>query len=118
VKEDLVTKAAIASLLDEFYLRIESDDLLRPYFKSIDWPAHKSRMVSFWSFILLNEPGYMQNVFDVHRDMAIGEEHFLRWLFHFEETIRDKFNGSNCDIAITRARLMAISFSSKMVSKE
>ena len=118
MKEDLITKEAIASLVDQFYLRVEGDDLLRPYFKSVDWSAHKARMVSFWSFILLHEPGYVQNVFDVHKDMILGEEHFNRWLFLFEDTVRANFSGSNCDIAVARARLMASSFSSKMARKE
>lgn len=115
--EDLVSKHSISVLVDELYLRIENDDLLSPYFAGIDWRIHKSRMVAFWSFILLEEPGYVNNVFDIHRGMAIGEKHFKRWLMHFEESINANFIGPKSDFAIERARMLSITFASKMSAK-
>jgi len=114
---DLVTKDSISLLVDELYLRIEKDELLSPYFVGTDWPIHKSRMIAFWSFILLEEPGYVNNVFDAHRSMVLGEEHFKRWLMLFEESINANFTGPRCDFAIERARMLCITFASKMLAK-
>ncbi|MFM7106758.1 MAG: group III truncated hemoglobin, partial [Flavobacteriales bacterium] len=82
--------------------------------KGIDWDEHKLKMLDFWSFVLLDIPGYSTNLFDIHSRLPIQNVHFQRWIDIFSETVNSHFVGPYADLAINRARIMAASFSAKM----
>jgi hemoglobin len=114
MKQDISTKQDIHLLVDTFYSKVLSDELLAPHFKHINFEEHKPRMIFFWSFALLNEPGYTTNVFDKHRDLQIDKRHFDRWLELFHQTVDELFEGDKARDAKLRASSIGWTFAEKM----
>jgi hemoglobin len=71
-------------------------------------------MIHFWSFALLNEPGYTTNVVEKHLHMPLKEVHFERWLTLFNETIDEYFSGEIANQAKQRAQLIGWTIKSKI----
>ncbi|MBL7941503.1 MAG: group III truncated hemoglobin [Flavobacteriales bacterium] len=114
MQKEIENKEDLVRLVDTFYGRVFQDALLAPHFKSLDFEAHKPRMVQFWAFVLLDETGYTTNVFDKHRHLNIDARHFDKWLEIFNQTIDDLFIGEKADTAKFRAKTLAWTFSEKM----
>lgn len=104
-------RESIRRLVDDFYSSVADDDLLGPVFEAhVDgrWPAHKSKMVDFWSAALLGEPGYRGNPRVVHaRIDGIGPVHFRRWLVLFAEIVAASFEPDVAEAIQRRAEAMA-----------
>ena len=76
------------ALLVDFYARVERDDLLAPYFASVDMPAHMPRIVDFWSTMLFGTGRYTGSAFAPHLAMpGLTGAHFARWVATMEATI-------------------------------
>jgi hemoglobin len=116
-KHDIIDKADIVTLVDTFYSRVLENELLKPHFEGLDFEAHKPKMVHFWSFVLLSEPGYTTNVYDKHTHLHIDKTHFAEWLRLFKETVDDLFDGEKANDAKFRATTLAWTFGEKMTSK-
>jgi hemoglobin len=114
MSHDIQTREDIIKLVDVFYSAVLADALLAPYFSDIDFVHHKPRMIHFWSFVLLDEPGYATNIFDKHSQMALTKEALLRWVQLFEQTAREHFTGEITDRAVLRAKTIAWTFQEKM----
>ncbi len=112
-KHDIITQEDIRQLVDVFYRKVLLDDVLKGFFSDLDFVHHKPKMIHFWSFVLLDEPGYTTNVFDKHAHMKLGDEHFDRWISIFEATVNDLFEGEKASTAIFRAKTIAWSFKEK-----
>ncbi|MCG6120835.1 MAG: group III truncated hemoglobin [Blastomonas sp.] len=85
-----IDDAAISLLVDRFYARIQTDDLLGPIFAQHvgDWSQHLPRMKDFWASIMI-EPGRF-NGRPMHKHIALGiltKTHFDRWLAVWDETV-------------------------------
>ena len=76
MKIDITTKQDVEQLVDTFYGRVLTDESLTPFFKNLDFKVHMPKMVHFWSFVLLDEPGYTTNVTDKHMHMPLSPVHF------------------------------------------
>lgn len=113
-KRSLRTREDIVYLVDEFYGKAMSDPLLAPHFEGLDFEAHKPRMVAFWAFVVLGEPGYTTNVFDKHTHLRIGKEHFDRWVEIFEETLDRLFEGEHIAQLKNRVKMLGWTFAEKM----
>ena len=111
---DILTRADIALLVDDFYSAVLKDNMLGPFFAHVDFAHHKPRMVHFWSFVLLDEPGYTTNIFDKHAHMPLTAEAMNRWTSLFEKTARAHFAGEKTEQAILRAKTIAWTFTEKM----
>lgn len=94
-------------LVDAFYERVRRDPVLAPAFEHVDWPAHLPIMYAFWSSLLLGDNSYKGNPFQKHMKLAIGVEHFDRWLQHFVLTVQLNFEGPIATEAMERARSIA-----------
>jgi hemoglobin len=114
---DIQNKNDIILLVDTFYGKVLKDELLSPFFAHIDFEHHKPRMIHFWSFALLDEPGYTTNVFDKHAHMPLKDEHFNRWLALFCGTVDELFAGTKAEDAKLRARTIGYTFAAKMKNK-
>ena len=77
---DIAAHQDVEKLVDTFYSDVVNDALLAPFFSEIDFEHHKPRMVHFWSFVLLDEPGYNTNIFDKHVKMALTKEALHQWV--------------------------------------
>jgi hemoglobin len=111
---DISSKEDISLLVHRFYGKVKSDEELSPFFIELDFEVHMPKMIHFWSFALLNEPGYTTNVVEKHLHMPLKEVHFERWLLLFNETIDELFSGEISNQAKQRAQLIGWTIKSKM----
>ena len=111
---DIATKKDVERLVDCFYDAVQQDKVLAPFFTQIDFSHHKPRMIHFWSFVLLDEPGYTTNIFDKHATMQLSREALQRWVELFEHSARQLFQGEKTEQAILRAKTIAWTFQEKM----
>lgn len=110
---DITTKHDVEHLVDTFYGRVLADDSLAPFFKNLDFQVHMPKMVHFWSFVLLDEPGYTTNVTDKHMHMHLSPVHFERWVALFHRTVNALFAGEKAEMAKQRASLIAWTIQNK-----
>ena len=110
---DITTKQDVENLVDTFYGRVLQDAELAPFFERLDFKAHMPKMVHFWSFVLLDEPGYTTNVTDKHMHMPLSKVHFDRWVELFHGTVNELFAGEKAEIAKQRATLIAWTIQNK-----
>ena len=111
---DISYKEHISLLVHEFYGKVLKDEQLSPFFKDLDFDVHMPKMIHFWSFTLLNEPGYTTNVVEKHVHMPLKDVHFERWLNLFNETIDEHFSGEIASQAKQRAQLIGLTIKSKI----
>lgn len=107
---DAVDEQAIRTMVETFYGRVRQDPMLGPVFERRTggaWPEHMTRMVDFWSNVLLGVGRYQGNPLAKHR--AIPElcpEHFDRWLDLFEGVLIEVFPEHVATDVLWRARRM------------
>ena len=115
---DIETKEDIVLMVNTFYQKVQQDELIGPIFNSRiapeAWPAHLDRMYTFWTTILLNQPGYSGQPFEKHRDMPIDAAHFERWVSMFKTIVDNLFEGPIANEAKYRAELMGHLFLAKL----
>ena len=107
---------AISTCVRQFYGKAREDDLLGPIFSAAvsDWEHHFKRIDDFWSHVLLGTKRYSGHPYSLHVPLAIGPQHFDRWLLLFEETVIATLAPAQGKVAIARARTMARSFQAGM----
>lgn len=111
---DLSTKDDISKLVNDFYTKVLNDEELAPFFSELDFEKHLPKMIHFWTFALLNEPGYTTNVVEKHLNMPLKEKHFEKWLKLFNETIDSLFMGEIASQAKQRAAIIGWTIKSKI----
>ena len=104
---DIATHQDVRRLVDHFYTSVSDDALLAPFFSHINFEEHKPRMIHFWAFVLLDEPGYTTNIFDKHAHMNLSRAALQRWIELFELSARQLFRGEKTEQAILRAKTLA-----------
>lgn len=114
---DIRTEEDVADLVLAFYELVKKDDQIGPFFAHLNWDDHVPKMIHFWSFVLLDKPGYTTNVYEKHQHMHLEPAHFDRWFKLWQATVESRFHGAKAEAAIQRARLLAWTFSEKMKTK-
>ena len=111
---DISTEADIKLLVDEFYKKVVVDPTIGFIFNEVahfSWETHIPIMYSFWSSILLGSNSYAGNPMVKHLELdkliPLTKNHFDKWLELWEKTVRENFNGSQADEAVTRAKNIA-----------
>lgn len=100
--QDIETRQDCRELVERFYDRVRRDPLLGPIFSArLDgrWPEHLAKMERFWTTVLLAEPLYAGRPLEAHLDLAIGAEHFQRWLALWTATLDERFRGPRVEHA-------------------
>jgi hemoglobin len=104
---EIKTEEDIYELIYTFYGKVRKDDLLSPIFMSKiaddEWDIHLSKMIRFWSSMLLYTRTYSGDPMSKHFALPIGEAHFLQWLKLFHMTIDELFTGKIAEDAKLRA---------------
>jgi len=116
-RPEILTIDDIKLLVDTFYQRIQTDELLGPIFNERiqdKWPVHLEKMYRFWQTVLLEEYTYNGAPFPPHAKLPVGPEHFAHWLKLFTQTIDELFTGDKADEAKWRAGKMATMFMAKI----
>ncbi|GAB2772887.1 hemoglobin [Hymenobacter luteus] len=110
---DIQTEADIRLLVDAFYSRVQTDDLVGPVFEAVvqgHWPRHLATMYDFWSSLLLGTARYRGRPFPKHLALPVDSRHFRRWLNLFVETVETHFDGPKADEALHKAGNLASIF--------
>ncbi|MFN4885760.1 MAG: group III truncated hemoglobin [Bacteroidota bacterium] len=110
---DIVSKEDVVILVNAFYERVLQDDVLGPFFKHVNFEKHKPKMIHFWSFVLLDEPGYTTNITEVHQHLHANMQAYMHWNDLFSETVNAHFTGPNAEAAKLRAHTLAWTMGTK-----
>ena len=111
---DISTRADIEIMVNRFYDKVKSDDLISFFFTDIvqvNWPAHLPKMYDFWESIAFGTSAYKGEPMTAHiqlsKKQAMTVEHFNRWLKLFQQTIDENFSGEKADEIKMRAGSIA-----------
>ncbi len=116
MKKDITTKEDITLLVNTFYTEVLKNIKIGFYFKNLNFDHHMPKMIHFWCFVLLDEPGYTTNVTQKHENMHLQPEHFEEWVKLFSETVDELFEGEKAEMAKSRAKLLGFTMNSKFNS--
>jgi len=107
----------IAVLVNSFYSKIKTDELLGPIFNSHipedNWKIHLDKLTDFWETNLFGIVKFKGNPTQKHINVdknlnyKIEQNHFGKWLQLWFETIDELFEGEYADKAKNSARKMA-----------
>ena len=114
MKNDINTRSDIEKLVNDFYGKVQNDQLLGPVFRRVDWPHHLPVMYDFWSSILLGDQSYRGNPLQKHLPLPIEGKHFDQWLKLFTETVNENFAGDKAEEVKMRAESIAGIFQLKL----
>lgn len=117
MKKDILDIHTVKVLVDAFYNKVRSDELLAATFNDRigdKWPEHLEKMYRFWQTVLLDEHTYFGSPFPPHARLPVGKEHFDRWILLFNKTIDENFEGEKANEARWRAEKMAEMFHHKI----
>lgn len=112
--KDIETREDVAFLIETFYATVVKDPTIGAFFARVNFEKHMPRMIHFWTFALLDEPGYTTDVTKVHINMRLEPHHFERWLTIFNETVDSHFTGEKAEAAKQRAYLVGWTIQSKI----
>lgn len=109
-----LTVEHIETLVKNFYLKIQFDDVLGPIFNhvaQVDWDHHIPLLCQFWNSIMLKTKEYRGNAFRKHVMLAekipLTHEHFDRWLTYFREEAFRHLPSSSAQDIIAKASVIA-----------
>ncbi len=113
-RPDLTGRADIELLVNTFYDKIRSDELLGFIFNDvarIEWAAHLPKMVAFWETMIFRSASYVGNPLAAHARLVpltpMGPPQFNRWLTVFTATVDDLFAGEKAEHIKSAAADMA-----------
>jgi hemoglobin len=111
---DIETREDIIQLLDSFYQKATIDPVIGYFFTEVvplDMEVHIPVIADFWETVLFGKAVYKGNVLDIHKHIhqlsAFREEHFVRWVSLFKETLDEMFSGDRTELARQRADSIA-----------
>lgn len=121
MRPDIKDSNDIKVLVDNFNARMSRDELLAPIFlgKVTDMPAHLAAMYKFWGGVLMDQSPSEHSSFDPnslakHEDLQLMNQHFVRWLSLFLDTIDDLYAGPSAELAKVRVIRMAEEFQNRL----
>lgn len=111
--ESEITETNIITLVHTFYEKVARDPLLGPVFHEhvgqshTEWAPHLTKMVDFWSTVLLKSGRYEGRPPLAHLKIKeLDDSHFERWLNLFELTCREIYVRPIAENLIERAHLI------------
>jgi hemoglobin len=103
-KGDLNGRAEIELLVNSFYDRVRSDEVLGFIFDQVaktNWEAHLPKMYAFWETVMFRSGGFTGNPLVAHAKLVpltdMGRDKFDHWLKLFCATVDDLFAGQNAN---------------------
>jgi hemoglobin len=108
-------EAGVVRVVDTFYDKVRADDVIGPIFDARiapgQWPHHLNSMYDFWSSLLLGSGRYNGRPMPKHLAISeLDDEHFVRWLALFKETVEEICLPPTAALFIDRAERIAQSF--------
>lgn len=113
-KQDIKHPADVELFVRTFYEKALEDQEIGFIFKDIaqiDLEEHLPKLFQFWEHMLLGGNGYKTNLLKVHLDLneksPLLPKHFERWLYLFNSTIDQLFEGIKAQQAKNKALSIA-----------
>lgn len=113
-KKDLESRKDIECLVNTFYKKVLTDEVIGHIFTEIakiDMDKHMPIMYDFWETTLFQNGMYKGNPIQVHQNLnkkkPLTKTHFDRWISLFNSTIDSLFVGDKAELAKTRALSIA-----------
>jgi hemoglobin len=110
MKTDIENRADIETLVNTFYEKVKTDDILGPIFNvliPVNWNTHLPVMYQFWENAIFQTGGYTGNPMTlhehIHKKINLAIEQFDRWMQLFNYTTDELFEGKNANLAKQRA---------------
>lgn len=105
----------IRAIVDAFYARARSDDVIGQVFNRIipeaEWPAHLDKIADFWSSMMLGTGRYAGRPMPKHMGIPeLSDAHFMRWLRLFRETVTELCPPEIATLFIERSERIGNSF--------
>jgi hemoglobin len=114
MKKDIADRKDIDLLMNVFYEKLLKDDSINYIFTDvvkINIKTHIPVIADFWESILFHKNIYQNNPMKIHVDMnnktPLLKHHFDTWLFYFNSTVDELFEGSMALQAKERALSIA-----------
>tara|TARA_B110000091_G_C13710554_1_gene430268 strand:- start:374 stop:742 length:369 start_codon:yes stop_codon:yes gene_type:complete len=108
---DIETKEDLAFLMREFYSTMLVDETIGYIFTDVaelDLEEHLPSLTNFWENMLFKSNGYKKDVMGIHLLLngkeKLKPEHFERWLFLLDQTVRANFEGDRVERMLTSAK--------------
>jgi hemoglobin len=113
-KTDIAGRAEIETLVNAFYERVRTDEVLGFIFDQVaqtNWTTHLPKMYAFWETVLFRTGGFTGNPLAAHAKLVpqteMGRAQFDRWLRLFRSTVDDLFAGEKAEHVKSCAEDMA-----------
>ncbi len=107
---DIENRDSIQKLVNAFYEKVRSDNLLSPIFEvkvKVNWEKHLPVMYDFWENVVFYTGGYAGNPMVVHKHLherfPLSSADFARWLRLFTQTVDDMYSGDRAEMIKQRA---------------
>ena len=105
----------LLGVLTDFYARVERDELLAPYFATVDMAEQMPIIADFWSTMIFHTSRYSGNAFRPHLAMpGLTAAHFARWLQFLEVTVDGHAAGPAAEHMKSLAHRIAISMQMRL----
>ncbi len=118
---DIQNREDLAFLMREFYSVMLVDETIGYIFTDVanlDLEEHLPSLTNFWENMLLKANGYKKPVMDIHLLLNNKEklqlQHFERWLFLLDKTVRANFEGEKVERMLKSAQNIAAMMRYKM----
>jgi hemoglobin len=118
---DIEDRGDCERLVRAFYGRALDDPVIGWIFVDIaklDVEAHVPKIASFWETILLGARSYSGGAFRPHAALntrvRLRAGHFERWLWLWNSTVDDLFEGERAELAKAHARRVAQAFKTRL----
>lgn len=122
MKRDIENRADIELLVNNFYQKVVSDDVIGFIFSDIvkmNWEKHLPIMYDFWDNALFYTGSYSGNPMNLHKHLhhirPLNSKHFTRWVNLFIETLDELFEGEKASLARQRAISIAAIMEEKIL---
>lgn len=122
MKTDIENRADIETLVNRFYEKVKTDDILAPIFNvliTVNWNTHLPAMYRFWENIILYTGSYTGNPMTLHKyiqnKISFSADQFDRWIQLFNQTTDELFEGKNASLAKQRASGIAAVMKHKLL---
>ncbi len=119
---DIESRADLEKLMVSFYGKALKDDVIGFFFTEVvalNMDTHMPIIVDFWETVVFNKTKYHGNTFGVHEHIhqlsAFRDEHFLRWVSLFKQTVDALFEGDKAALIKQRAESIATVMRIKLV---
>lgn len=120
--KDIEDRTDIEALMVNFYGKALLDTVIGFFFTEVvvlDMDRHIPLITDFWETVLFEKSSYRGNVFGVHEHIhtlsIFKDEHFIRWVQLFKQSVDELYAGNNAEKIKQRAESIATVMRIKLV---